>query len=110
MKETDKDGQNTEKGTSALRKIVYPLSFFVAGVLWISFGFWRMLFVALLTLLGFFIGSTESLETSVKHLVNKLFPPAQKKVSYSAEDLDKLKRAIEKKENEEKEPAEEKKA
>ena len=104
MKETEKTGKETEKAPDASRRLVYPLAFFGLGILWVTFGFWKTLFVALLTLIGFFIGSTDNLEDSIKQLVNKVFPPSQKKVTYSAEDMEKLKKAFEKKEIEEKEP------
>ena len=104
MKETEKTGKETEKAPGTYRIFVYPLAFFILGILWVTFGFWKTLFVAVLTLIGFFIGSTDNVEDSIKQLVNKVFPPSQKKVTYSAEDMEKLKKAFEKKELEEKEP------
>lgn len=109
MKETEKAAVDTKEKMSSLRRCIYPLVFFLLGILWISFGFWKALFVAVLTLIGYFIGSTDDIEGAVKQLINKVFPPSQKKVTYSAEDMEKLKKALEKKENEEKEePASEK--
>ena len=104
MKETEKTGNGNEKSPRKYRKLVYPAAFFMVGILWVTFGFWKTLFIALLTLIGFFVGSTDNLEDSIKQLVNKVFPPSQKKVTYSAEDMEKLKKAFEKKEFEEKEP------
>lgn len=113
MNETEKVVTETEKpaATNKLRKWVCPLAFFILGILWVSFGFWKALFVAVLTLIGYFIGSTDNIEDSVKQLINKIFPPSQKEVTYSAEDMEKLKKALEKKEKEEKEePESDKKA
>lgn len=111
MKETDKTPiKESEKHAGALRRLVFPLAFFVFGILWTYFGFWKTMFVAALTLIGYFIGFTDNLEASIKQLINKLFPPSEKKVTYSAQDLEKLKKALEKKENDEKEPAKEEKA
>lgn len=91
-----------EKNSQSKRKLLYSIAFFVVGILWVTFGFWKTLFVALLTAFGYFIGASDNLEASIKQLINKLIPPSDKKVTYSAEDMEKMKKALEKKEKEEK--------
>ena len=90
--------QELKKPESITRKLVYSASFFLVGILLVTFGFWKTVLVALLTGIGYYVGSSENIESSIKALINKLFPPSDKKVSYTSEDLDKLKKAIEQKE------------
>lgn len=94
--------QNTKQPNNITRKLVYSIVFFVVGILLVTFGFWKTVLVALITGIGFFLGSSDNIESSIKGLINKLFPPSDKKVSYTSEDLDKLKKALEKKEIEKK--------
>lgn len=101
MKESEQTTQEVQKAPHFSRKCLYPAAFFAVGIMLITFGFWKTLFVALLTAVGAFLGSTDNVEESAKKAVNKLFPPTQKKVTYSAEDMEKLKKALEKKESRE---------
>lgn len=99
MKETEQKTHQERKEPKLPRKYLYPAAFFALGLMLVIFGFWKTLFVMALTLLGLILGSADNLEDSVKQLLNKLFPPAQKKVTYSQEDLEKLKKALENKES-----------
>ena len=58
-------------------------------------GFWKALFIAALTLLGMFIGSAESLGKATSKLIDKIYPPSNKKVVYTQEDLEKVRKAAE---------------
>lgn len=84
-------------GTIA-RKLFFALGFFVLGLLLVFLGFWRTLLIAGLTALGVFFGASASVTDAFKSLVNKLFPPANKAVTYSNEDIEKVQKALEKKE------------
>lgn len=91
MREIDTPGSIT-------RKLFYAAGFFVLGLLLVFLGFWRTLLIAGLTFIGMSISTSASLTDAVKKLVNKLFPPADKAVTYSADDIEKVHKALEKKE------------
>ncbi len=97
MNETEQNTPEVKNVYRHVRKWLYPAAFFLTGLLLLIFGFWKTLFLIALTALGAWLGSADNVEESAKKAVNKLFPPAQKKVTYSAEDLEKLKQALEKK-------------
>ena len=84
-------------GTLA-RKLFFAFGFFVLGLLLVFLGFWRTLLIAGMTALGVFIGTSASVTDAFKSLVNKLFPPANKAITYSTEDIEKVQKALEKKE------------
>ena len=90
--------QELNQSKSTTRKIVYSASSFLIGILLVTFGFWKTVLIALITAIGYYVGSSDNIESSIKTLINKFFPPSDKKVSYTSEDMDKLKKAIEKKE------------
>ncbi|NLA53265.1 MAG: DUF2273 domain-containing protein [Clostridiales bacterium] len=92
--------QEPKKTKNVSRKLAFSVSFFLAGILLVTFSFWKMIIVFLITGLGYIIGSSENLEGSIKSLINKIFPAPDKKVTYTSEDLDKLKKTLEKKETE----------
>ena len=92
--------QEPKKTKNVSRKLAFSVSFFLAGILLVTFSFWKMFIVFLITGLGYIIGSSENLEGSIKSLINKVFPAPDKKVTYTSEDLDKLKKTLEKKETE----------
>lgn len=98
MKENEQNTPEVRNVHRHDRKWLYPAAFFLAGLLLLIFGFWKTLFLIALTALGAWLGSADNVEESAKKAVNRLFPPAQKKVTYSAEDMEKLKKALEKKE------------
>ncbi len=47
------------------------------------------------TLLGVFIGSAETLGKATAKLIDKIYPEKNKKVVYTAEDLEKVRKAAE---------------
>lgn len=79
-------------------RLFLSLLFFVFGLLFIFLGFWRTLLVAALTALGYLLGSTNNVVESVKGLINKVFPPSNRTVTYSKEDMEKVQKALDKKE------------
>ena len=95
MKNIEERLQEALKPGTTTRKVVYALAFFIVGLLFVWLGFWQTLLIAALTLIGLYIGSSENLLESVKKLVNKLFPPSKKPVTYSAEDIQKVRDARE---------------
>lgn len=90
--------ENTTTGTSK-RKCFYAGAFFLTGLLLVLIGFWKTLFVAVLTAVGAFIGASDNVAESLKKAINKAFPPAQKVVTYTAEETEKVKKALSKKES-----------
>lgn len=90
MKEVGKPG-------SMARRLLLGLVFFVFGLMFVRLGFWPTLLVAALTALGYLIGSSSNLVESIKSLINKVFPPRDRTVTYSAEDIKKVQQALEKK-------------
>ncbi len=95
MKRVEEKLQEALKPGTATRKAFFALSFFVAGLLFVLLGFWQTLLIAALTLVGLFIGSSDSLTDSAKAVVNKVVPAAKKPVTYSAEDIQKVREARE---------------
>ena len=51
--------------------------------------------IAVITLLGVFIGSAETLGKATSKLIDKVYPEKNKKIVYTAEDLEKVKKAAE---------------
>ena len=95
MKKVEEKLQEVFKPGTSTRKACYALAFFVAGLLFVWAGFWQTLLIAALTLVGLYIGSSNSLVDSIKQLINKVFPPNKKPVTYSAEDILKVREARE---------------
>lgn len=61
-------------GTPACGAFCGVLGVLVA-VLLLTIGFWKTLFVALLCVLGVFIGAVKDKSTFLKAVINRLFPP-----------------------------------
>lgn len=76
-------------------KICYGALFFTIAVLFAVFGFWKTLFIAVLTLVGVFIGSAETLGKATAKLIDKVYPEKNKKVVYTQADLEKVRKAAE---------------
>ncbi|HPY95427.1 MAG TPA: DUF2273 domain-containing protein [Clostridia bacterium] len=76
-------------------KLSFGLLFFFLALLIVVFGFWKALFVLAVTLLGVFIGSAETLGKATAKLIDKIYPEKNKKVVYTAEDLEKVRKAAE---------------
>jgi len=106
MKGIDEQMHDWNKPGNPTRKLVYAGAFFVFGLMLVYLGFWKTLLVAVITAAGYFVGASDNLEDSARKLVNKLFPPSTKKVTYGPEDMEKVKKALEKKEAEAKKPEE----
>ena len=70
--------------------IFYPVLFFLCGLMLVTIGFWKMLLVALLTLVGLFIGASDNLKSGISAAVNKAIPQKNQKVVYSQEEIDML--------------------
>lgn len=107
MEQWDKVVDEVRKPGSLARRICFTLSFFVLGLLFVLLGFWKTLLIAAITLLGVFIGSSADPVDAVRKLINRLFPPASKTVTYTAEDKEKVKKALEKREKPKAEETEE---
>jgi uncharacterized membrane protein len=98
MKQFEDLLKEIETPGSMARKLFFALVFFVLGLLLVYLGFWRTLLIAGFTAFGIFLGASASITEAFKSLVNKLFPPANKAVIYSNEDIEKVQKALEKKE------------
>lgn len=83
------------KPGTASGKISFGILFFLIGLLIVIFGFWEALFVLALTLVGVFIGSAETIGKATSKLIDKVYPEKNKKVVYTAEDLEKVRKAAE---------------
>ena len=81
-------------GTTA-GKWFYGLLFFFIGLMFALLGFWKTLLIALITALGVFIGSAETIGKAVANLIDKVYPPKNQKVVYTKEDLEKVRKAAE---------------
>lgn len=58
--------------------LVGALVGFVLAVLWVIFGFWRMLFIVLLTLAGYVIGARLFRNSAhFRELIDKVLPPGR---------------------------------
>jgi uncharacterized membrane protein len=90
-----RDELDTKGGMT--RKVVYGAVFFAMGLLFILLGFWKTLLLVAITLVGVALGSTDNVVESVKSLINRLLPQTTKAVIYTAEDKEKVQRALEKK-------------
>ena len=76
-------------------KVAYGVLFFLIGLLFVYIGFWKALLVLVITLIGVFIGSGKSVMKTVADVINKVLPEKNKKVVYTPEDLEKVRKATE---------------
>lgn len=97
MKKLEELKAELDSKGSMTRRVVFGAVFFAFGLLFILLGFWKTILLAVITLIGVALGSTDNVVESVKGLINRLFPPTNKPVTYTAEDREKVQRALEKK-------------
>lgn len=83
------------KPGTARGKFCFGLVFFLLALMFVVFGFWKTLFIALLTALGVFIGSAETIGKATAKLIDKIYPPRNQKVVYTQEDIEKVKKVAE---------------
>ncbi len=81
------------KPGTARGKFCFGLAFFLLALMFVVFGFWKTLFIALLTAFGVFIGSAETIGKATAKLIDKVYPPRNQKVVYTQEDIEKVKKA-----------------
>lgn len=89
-------------------KLSFGLLFLVLGIFFAIFGFWKTLVIAVLTCIGVFIGSEETLGKATAKVIDKVYPPKNQKIVYTQEDLEKVKKAAELKKEKQKKTEEEK--
>lgn len=77
---------------TTIGKFSFGLAFFLIALLIVLLGFWKALFITAVTLLGIFIGSAESIGKATSKLLDKIVP-GPKKIVYTAEDIEKVKKA-----------------
>lgn len=87
--------KDTFKPGTARGKFCFGLAFFLLALMFVVFGFWKTLFIALLTALGVFIGSAETIGKATAKLIDKIYPPRNQKVVYTQEDIEKVKKVAE---------------
>ncbi len=71
--------------------IFYTALFFLCGLLLVTVGFWKTLFVVLFALAGLLVGSSGNLKGDIGAAVNKVVPPKNQRVVYTQEDMEMLK-------------------
>ena len=76
-------------------KVAYGVLFFLIGLLFVYIGFWKALLVLVITFIGVFVGSGKSVMKTVADVINKVLPEKNKKVVYTPEDLEKVRKATE---------------
>ncbi len=76
-------------------RLSFGLTFFVLGLMFALLGFWKTVLILVLTLIGVFIGSAETIGKATANLIDKVIPPRNRKIVYTAEDLEKVRRAAE---------------
>lgn len=62
-----------KKGTTALGLLLGSL-FVLLGVLWMTLGFWRMLLLAALFAVGYFLGAAENKGELIREAANRVIP------------------------------------
>lgn len=105
MHEVDEKVKSLIQPGTCRGKIAYGALFFVLGLLLVNHGVWKTLLVASLTAFGVVLGSAETLGKAVGKVLDFVVP-SKKKVVYTPEDIEKVKKATQAK-NEAREKAEE---
>jgi|BioPla2DNA2_1021312.scaffolds.fasta_scaffold00483_9 uncharacterized membrane protein len=77
--------EKVKPGTSA-GVVFYTFFFFLAGLLLVSLGFWKAVFVLCLTLIGYYVGSTPDVKSSLGSFFDKVLPEQNKKIVVSEEE------------------------
>lgn len=98
MKQFEENMKKAFKPGTSLGKFSFGLLFFAIGLLIVLIGFWKAMFVLLVTLVGVFIGSADTIGKATAKLIDKIVPPKNQKVVYTPEDLEKVKEAARKRE------------
>lgn len=102
MKKIDEFFENAKPGTM-LGKIFYMSLFLLLAILILILGVWKTIFVAVMLLIGYFIGSTVDMKKKLRESGEKMNKLKNKVIVYTKEDLNK----VIKQKREEKQPAEE---
>lgn len=87
--------KNCLKTGTSQAKVFYPMVFSLAGIFFVLFGFWKAMFIIAMGLIGYAIGSTQDLGKAISKGIDKVYPPKNQKITYSAEDLNRVKKACE---------------
>jgi uncharacterized membrane protein len=58
-------------------RILGSLVGFVAGLLWVFFGFWRAVAFILCVMIGYYMGKKSDQRFSLREFINKVFPPSE---------------------------------
>lgn len=95
MNKLEENLKSLFKPGTAAGKCFFGLLFFFIGIMFALLGFWKTLLIALITAIGVFIGSAETIGKAVANLIDKVYPPKNQKVVYTKEDLEKVKKAAE---------------
>ncbi|MDD2561752.1 MAG: DUF2273 domain-containing protein [Eubacteriales bacterium] len=74
-------------------KVFYGTAFFIVALMFVCLGFWKTMLVLVLTAMGVLIGSADTLGKAVAKVVDRIIPPKNQKVVYTAEDMEKVKNA-----------------
>ncbi|HSK69405.1 MAG TPA: DUF2273 domain-containing protein [Candidatus Limnocylindria bacterium] len=76
-------------------RLSFGVAFFFLGLMLALLGFWKTLLIFAVTMVGVFIGSAETIGKATAKLIDKVIPPKNRRVVYTAEDLEKVRRAAE---------------
>ncbi|HPX92947.1 MAG TPA: DUF2273 domain-containing protein [Bacillota bacterium] len=77
MHTNDPSGKPDRGGRPPLSSgIIGALIMFAVALLWILFGFWRLLFIFLLTLAGYYVGFRYFRDRdAIRKLIDRILPP-----------------------------------
>jgi len=78
--------KDLKQGTAGFGAIV-GLLFMLIGILWMSFGFWKMLILLALFAVGYFLGAVNNKEQFVKDTVNRVIPEKKNEPIHVREEL-----------------------
>lgn len=92
MQEPEKIINVSASGLS--RRCMVTAAFFVFGLLLVTVGFWKTLVVLAITAVGGLLGARKDLREDISTQVNRVFPPKDQKVTYDAEEIEKIKKAL----------------
>ncbi|NLA96170.1 MAG: DUF2273 domain-containing protein [Clostridiaceae bacterium] len=77
MQRPDQAGKPNRGGRPPLSSgVVGALIMFVFALLWVIFGFWKLLFILVLTLVGYYVGFRYFCDRdAIRKLIDRILPP-----------------------------------
>lgn len=77
MQKSDPAGKpGRDQGPRLSSGIIGALIMFVFALIWVAFGFWRLLFILVLTLAGYYVGFRYFRDRdAIRKLIDRILPP-----------------------------------